>query len=106
LTSLTGRVGQGLAILYGHRLGLSFSAHLRSYVESLPHGSPAAAHKGKAMADFLFANNNKTVLIESKGSFTQKENDPTAIKSVLKDALQKQVDPWMKRLQPPPSNGY
>lgn len=106
LTSLGGRVGQGLAILYGHHLGLRFSAHLRTHVESFPAGSPAATHKGKAMADFLFANNNKTVLIESKGSFTQKKNDPTTIKSVLKEALTKQVDPWMNYLQPPPSNGY
>lgn len=106
LTSLAGRVGQGLAILYGHRLGLNFNAHLRSYVESLPAGSRGAKHKGEAMADFLFANGNKTVLIESKGSFTQKENDPTAIKSVLKGALKTQVDPWMNYLEPPPSNGY
>lgn len=106
LTSLAGRVGQGLAMLYGHRLGLKFCAHLRSHVESLPAGSPAAMHKGQAMADFLFADNKKTVLIESKGSFTLKENDPTAIKSLLKGALKAQVDPWMGYLQPPPSNGY
>lgn len=106
LTSLSGRVGQGLAILYGHSLGLKFNAHLRSHVESLPAGSPGLMHKGEAMADFLFADNNKTVLIESKGSFTLKENNPTAIKSVLKGALKEQVDPWMGYLQPPPSNGY
>ena len=40
-----------------------------------------------AMADFLLADNNKTVLIESKGSFTLKDNDPIVIKSVLKGAL-------------------
>lgn len=106
LTSLSGRVGQGLAILYAHRLGLKFCAHLRAHVESLPAGSPGAMHKGEAMADFLFADDNNTVLIESKGSFTLKENDPSAIKSVLKSALKAQVDPWMKHLQPPPSNGY
>lgn len=106
LTSLSGRVGQGLAILYGHSLGLKFSAHLRSHVESLPTGNPSAAHKGEAMADFLFADSASTVLIESKGSFTQNENDATAIKSTLKRALKEQVDPWMGYLQPPPSNGY
>ena len=106
LSSLAGRVGQGLAMLYGHRLGLKFCAHLRSYVESLPARSPAAIHKGNAMADFLFADNNKTVLIESKGSFTLKDNDPIVIKSVLKGALKGQVAPWMGYLQPPPSNGY
>ena len=58
------------------------------------------------MADFLFANKHQTVVVESKGSFTLKENDPTAIKSVLKGALTKQVDPWMGYLQPTPSNGF
>ncbi len=58
------------------------------------------------MADFLFADQHKTVLIESKGSFSLGENDPTAIKSVLKSALTKQVDPWMGYLNPPPSNGH
>lgn len=106
LTSLSGRVGQGLAILYGHSLGMKFTAHLRSHVEALPAGSVGAAHKGEAMADFLFANNHQTVLIESKGSFTLKKNNPTSIKSVLKGALEDQIDPWMGYLQPAPSNGY
>lgn len=106
LTSLSARVGQGLAILYGQSLGLKFTAHLRSHVELLPAGSVGAAHKKEAMADFLFADNQQTVLIESKGSFTQKENDPTKIKSVLKGALTDQIDPWMGYLQPTPSNGY
>ncbi|MBA3598672.1 MAG: hypothetical protein H0W40_15035 [Methylibium sp.] len=106
LTSLSGRVGQGLTILYGHSLGMKFAAHLRSYVESLPTGATGVAHKNKAMADFLFANDQQSVLFESKGSFTLHENDPTAIKRVLKDALENQIDPWMSLLQPPPSNGY
>lgn len=106
LTSLSGRVGQGLTILYGHSLGMKFAAHLRSYVESLPTGAPGAAHKNEAMADFLFADDQQSVLFESKGSFTLQQNDPTAIKSVLKNALVNQIDPWMGLLQPPPSNGY
>lgn len=106
LSSLAGRVGQGLAILYGNHLGLKFSAHLKSHVDSLPISSPGAKHKGDAMADFLFADEYRTVLIESKGTFTLKDNDPSAIKSVLKKALNEQVDPWMSYLQPPPHNGY
>lgn len=106
LSSMAGRVGQGLAILYGHSLGLKFTAHLLSHVESLPAGSAGAAHKNTAMADFLFASNQKTVLIESKGSFTLHENNPSPIKAVLKSALQQQIDPWMSHLQPTPSNGY
>lgn len=106
LSSMAGRVGQGLAILYGHRLGLKFSAHLRSHVESLPAGSTGLLHKNEAMADFLFANDQQTVIIESKGSFSLRENDPSPIKAVLKAALQDQVDPWMLHLKPTPSNGY
>ncbi len=106
LSSMSGRVGQGLAILYGHRLGLKFTAHLRSHVESLPAGNSGLLHKNEAMADFLFADDQKTVIIESKGSFSLRENDPSPIKAVLKAALQDQVDPWMIYLQPTPSNGY
>lgn len=106
LTSLSGRVGQGLAILYGQSLGLKFAAHLRSHVASLPAGSAGAAHVNNAMADFLFANDHLSALIESKGSFTLQSNDPTSIKSVLKGALEKQIDPWMGFLTPVPDNGY
>jgi len=106
LSSMAGRVGQGLAILYGHRLGLTFCAHLRSHVESLPAGSAGLLHKNEAMADFLFANDQQTVIIESKGSFSLQENNPSPIKALLKAALQDQVDPWMLYLQPTPSNGF
>lgn len=107
LTSISGRVGQALAILYGQQhLGLKFTAHLRSHVESQPPGSPCLKHKGKAMADFIFADSVNTVLIESKSSFSLKDNDPTVIKHILKGALRRQVDPWMNYLNPSPSNGY
>ncbi|PBP57532.1 hypothetical protein [Pseudomonas syringae] len=106
LTGMTGRVGQGLAILYAHRMDLRFAAHLKSYVCSLPAGSVGAAHKNESMADFLFSNAHETVLIEAKGSFTLRENAPSEIKKVLKKALEKQVDPWMRYLRPAPSNGY
>ena len=106
LTSLSGRVGQGLAILYGQSLGLKFAAHLRSHVASLPAGSTGAMHVNDAMADFLFANDHLTALIEAKGSFTLQANNPSSIKSVLKGALEKQIYPWMKSLTPVPDNGY
>jgi hypothetical protein len=105
-TSLAGRIAQGFSILYGHRLGMNFTAHLRSYIESLPVSSAASYHKHEAMADFLFSNYQSSVLIESKGSFTLKTNDPSDIKKVLKKALETQIDPWMKYIQPPPINGY
>lgn len=103
LTSLSGRVGQGLTILYGQSLGMKFAAHLRSHVASL---SVASSHLNDAMADFLFANEHSSALFESKASFTLQDNEPTSIKSVLKRALEKQIDPWMGYLTPAPNNGY
>lgn len=103
LTSLSGRVGQGLAILYGQSLGMKFAAHLRSHVASL---SVASSHLNNAMADFLFANEHQSALFESKASFSLQDNDPSSIKSVLKQALEKQIDPWMGYLTPAPNNGY
>jgi hypothetical protein len=59
------------------------------------------------IADFLFADTaGSAAIVESKASFSQKANDPTAMKTVLKRALESQVDPWMARLNPPPAKGY
>nr|WP_313217012.1 hypothetical protein [Stenotrophomonas geniculata] len=100
-SSLAARVGQGFAMLYGHQLGMEFLAHLSSHVsESHPERS------GERMADFIFADKNKTIIIESKASFSLQSNDPSSIKRVLKDALTNQVEPWMVEVSPPASNGY
>lgn len=106
-TSLSGRLAQGLAILYAQQaLGLQFTAHLCSHVAAQPAGSVAASHLGEAMADFLFTDGKDTVLVEAKGSFTLAMNDPTNIKSKLKTALTNQIDPWLGHLAPTPKNGY
>lgn len=106
-SSLTGRIGQGLTILFAQSRGYMFSGHLRSYL--LDNGMKTADAKGKQlpMADFLFADAaGSSAIVESKASFSQKVNDPTAIKTVLKRALENQVEPWMTRLNPPPAKGY
>ncbi|MCK9701699.1 hypothetical protein LT709_09385 [Pseudomonas syringae pv. syringae] len=105
-SSMVGRVGQGLAILYGYSLGLLFVSHLLSHVETLPITSAAFRHKKDQMADFLFSDKGKTVLMESKGSFSIQNNAPTPIKRMLKRSLIEQVDPWMDHLSPTPINGY
>ncbi|MEE5133812.1 hypothetical protein V2J82_25520 [Pseudomonas alliivorans] len=105
-SAMAGRIGQGLCLLYAHSLGFKFTAHLRSHVESLPVGSRAYKRRKDAAADFLFTNGLKTILVESKASFSLIENNPSAIKKVLKKALIRQIDPWMKYLKPTPSNGY
>lgn len=100
-SSLSARVGQGFSILYGYQLGMNFLAHLSSHVsESHP------GRGGEKMADFIFADKKKTIVVESKASFTLQSNDPSPIKSVLKKALFEQVDPWVDEVNPPASNGY
>ncbi|WP_153000105.1 hypothetical protein [Pseudomonas syringae] len=105
-SAMAGRIGQGLCLLYAQSLGLKFTAHLRSHVESLPVGSRAYKRRKDAAADFLFTDGVKTILVESKASFSLVGNNPSAIKKVLKKALVRQIDPWMKYLKPTPSNGY
>ena len=103
ITGLIGRLGQGLTILYAQRrLGMQFVAHLQSYLAA----STGRKRGSEATADFVFERGGQTFLFESKASFTLQQNDPSRIRGRLKDALERQVDPWMKRLTPAPSNGY
>jgi hypothetical protein len=46
------------------------------------------------------------MILESKASSSQLENDPTKIKSVLKAALTGQVDYWMPKIKPAASKGF
>lgn len=101
-TSLAARVGQGLTILYGQSLGMKFAAHLRSHVTSMSGGVVSR----EAMADFLFTDEHRSALFESKASFSLEDNDPKKIRRVLKNALENQIDPWMTRLSPTPNEGY
>ncbi|GBQ23292.1 hypothetical protein AA12717_1447 [Gluconacetobacter sacchari DSM 12717] len=104
-TSLSGRVGQGLSLLFAQSKGYHFVCHLASDVNVVSHMS-SLTKKLKA-ADFLFEDNRGArMILESKASFSQPTNDPTLIKSILKAALTSQVDYWMTRLTPPASKGF
>lgn len=102
LTSLAGRVGQGLTILYAHSLGMKFTAHLHSHLASLNGGAAVSG----PVADFLFSDGVQSIVFESKASFALQDNDPSHIKGRLKSALERQVDPSLMRITPTPSNGY
>lgn len=104
-TSLCGRVGQGLSLLFAQSKGYRFVCHLASDAGVASH---MASLKGNAKAaDFLFEDGGgKRMIMESKASFFQTTNDPTPIKSTLKAALTKQVDYWMTRVTPPASKGF
>lgn len=103
LTSLVGRIGQGLTILYAQeRQKMRFVAHLQSYWAAQNGG----IRDKTAAADFVFSRGNETFLFESKGSFTLEDNNASAIRRRLREALARQIDPWMTRLTPAPKNGY
>jgi hypothetical protein len=104
-SSLSGRVGQGLSLLFAQSKGYRFVCHLASdagvasHMASLPRKSKAA--------DFLFERaGGERMILESKASFSQAVNDPTPIKSTLKAALTGQIDYWMTRIVPPASKGF
>lgn len=104
-TSLIGRVGQGLSLLFAHNKGYCFVCHLASDAGVAKH---MASHGEKLRAaDFLFENHSgERMILESKASFSQPLNDPTQIKSILKAALTGQVDYWMPRITPAASKGF
>ncbi|MCW4578896.1 hypothetical protein, partial [Gluconacetobacter entanii] len=92
-TSLTGRVGQGLSLLFAQSKGYRFVCHLASDGDVVRHMASALPTKKLKAADFLFENGGgRRVILESKASFSQLVNEPSLIKSVLKTALMDQVD--------------
>jgi hypothetical protein len=103
-SSLAGRIGQGLSILFAESLGYSFCHHLSSDTIVRAH----LARTGPVrVADFMFENSTKDrMILESKASFSLQNNDCTPVKSVLSAALTKQVDPSMKMFSPSASKGY
>lgn len=106
--AFAGRIGQGLAILYAEKMWrLSFVGHLRSLL--LRQGVPLVDAKAKALpvADFIFESSLGTrSILEAKGSFWVNGYSPTEVKSSLKSALKKQVNPWMSKVTPTAANGY
>lgn len=103
-SSLAGRVGQGLSILFAEARGYNFLGHLSSDPSVSAH---PAATRPKRLADFLFEHANRSrMILESKASFTLVDNACSPIKRMLQKALMEQVDPWMGIITPSPSKGY
>jgi hypothetical protein len=106
-TSLAGRVGQGLSLLFAQREGYAFVCHLASDPQVVAHIAALPKKAKKRAADFLFENQKlERMILESKASFTQADNKPSPIKSTLKDALTGQVDYWMSRIAPAAQKGF
>jgi len=105
-TSLSGRLGQGLSLLFAQQRGYSFVGHLATDPDVLAKIKSLPGRRKKA-ADFLFETPSmQRMILESKGSFSQTDNDPTKIKSVLRTALTSQVDYWMSRISPAAAKGF
>lgn len=105
--SLSGRLGQGLSLLFAQDTqGYRFVGHLASDVAVKAHLASNTAQTKKA-ADFVFENDKKErMILESKSSFRQDDNDPSKVKSKLKNALEGQVDYWMGKIKPNAQKGF
>jgi hypothetical protein len=103
-TSLTGRVGQGLSLLFAESRGYDFVGHLGSDASVLAH---LAALGRRRAADFMFEDSTgDRMILESKATFSLQTNECSSVKTVLRQALKEQVDPWMGVVTPSPSKGF
>ncbi len=104
-SSFSGRLAQGLSILFAKQQGYDFVAHLAAHNQVAAHNAAVAAPE--KVADFVFENpSHDRMLLESKGSFKTPANDPKKVKRILKGALKDQVIPWLDVLTPKPTKGF
>ena len=102
-STYAGRLAQGLSILFAETQNYNFKA----LIAELPEAQPFLAGKKEKAADFVFeAASGQRMILESKGSFSMPENDPSGVKAVLRGALLDQVGPWMTRLEPAADKGF
>ncbi|MDM9621115.1 hypothetical protein [Rhizobium sp. S96] len=98
LSGLSARIAQGISLLFANQREYVFAGHLAS--------DPAVPKNTKA-ADFIFEDASKgRMILESKGSFSMQANDPSKVKTILKAALEDQVQPWLAKISPPASKGF
>jgi hypothetical protein len=97
-TSLTGRIGHGIGILFAHSIGYKFSAHLRTELEAQGIAVHGPTGKLLPIADFICAGNNgQRAIFETKSTFSITNNIPKDVKSELRKAVIEQIDPWLKK---------
>lgn len=106
LTSLAGRIGQGLAILFCHNEKLCFTAHLRQFLESRGILTRDANGELLPIADFVFDGPGNRAIVEAKASLSIRKNEPSRVKSIFKKALETQVNPWMPRVNPSATKSF
>jgi len=103
-SSTTGRVGQGLSLLFAERQGYDFVGHLASDPVVIALRSQPGLTQ---VADFLFEDTDgDRMILESKSTFSLSDNECSPVKTMLKTSLEEQVTPWMTVLTPTPAKGY
>lgn len=106
-TSMAGRIGQGLALLFMQSKGYAQAMHLHAYLESMCIRTSDGAGRRQPVADFLCEGPAAArALAESKASFAKRTNEPSEVKQRLKSALVEQVEPWMGKISPPATKGF
>ena len=99
-TSLSGRIGQGIALLFLENEGYSYVGRFSTIIEQSGH---KVRGRTKKYPDFVVENNhNELALAEAKGSFVPPESS-SRIKGALKKALE-QLDGWNP--SPPLHKGF
>jgi hypothetical protein len=106
-SSIAGRIGQGLSILFAQDRGYRYSCHLARLPEVQSWLASNSDASEKRVADFLFEDGSyDRMILESKATFTLTTDDPVSVKKILRPALLKQVEPWMTRLSPSATKGF
>lgn len=114
-TSLSGRVGQGMTLMFAEKLlGYGFVAHVREYLEKQRPRSTFTTRRTRSgrqvrtmvpIADFLCESAARRALFESKGAFVMPDV-AADVKGPLREALTKQIQETMLRVRPTPSKGF
>ena len=101
-TSLSGRIGQGMALLLLEREGYSYVGRFSTIIEQ---SGQKLKGRTKKSPDFVIENNrSEWALAEAKGSFVPRKSS-----SRPKEALKKawnQLAGWDKCFSPPPHKGF
>lgn len=107
-SSLAGRIGQGMAILFLEKRGYSYVGHFATiwgqYKKELPR---QRATGNRRMPDFIVERADgvrERALAEAKCSFLRPRN-PSKIKITLRDGL-KQLEGWDRRITPLPTKSF
>ena len=106
-TSISGRVAQGMALLFVEDQGYSYKGRFEAVIQQYARKQPSRSTRRKAgrLPDFILENgSNGTALAEAKGKFVPLGSTPD-IKDALRDALD-QLNCGGRLIAPQPHKSY